>query len=188
MSSEELASLCESIAARERHVRDFYRHVAGDGGWKEVLSSDAEIVPAIEENYATIFSQLKAKYGESENNNNNNNNNDRLLAELARHMALTAVSEDRARRLHGQDLERFARLVEYRKNVATLGAPPLDGHAEPLDDLYYARALQEQSAAIEAHLREELRPVATEEELSSMAKAIARHRTQAAYIKARGGA
>lgn len=180
MSSEELASLCESIGARERLVRDFYRHVAGESGWKELLASDSEIVPAIEENYATIFSQLKDKYASG-------GGEDRLLAELARHMALTAVSEDRARRLHGQDLERFAHLVQYRKNVANLGAPPLE-HAEPLDDIYYARALQEQSAAIEAHLREELRPVATEEELSSMAKAIARHRTQAAYIKARGGA
>lgn len=174
-SSEELASLCESIAARERHIRDFYRHHWGEGGWQALLSRDLAIVPAIEENYTRIFAQLKEKYAGEQNTGGG----DLLLAEFARHMALTAVSEDRARRLHPDQLAGYERLVEWRKRVGGLGAPPELGDA---GGPAYERALEEQQHAIRAHLESELADSgAHTDELAQMARTIAGHRLHAAY-------
>jgi hypothetical protein len=170
---EELATLCESIAARERHIRDFYKHTMGESGWQNLLSRDLAIVPAIEESYARIFSQLKEKYASE------STGGDVLLAELARHMALTAVSEDRARRLQPDRLAGYERLVEWRKRVGGLGVPPeLEAASEPA----YARALEEQQRAIHAHLASELADSgAHPDELVQMARTIAEHRLHAAY-------
>lgn len=175
--AEELATLCESIAARERHIRDFYKHTMGESGWQNLLSRDLTIVPAIEESYARIFSQLKEKYaGES-------TGGDVLLAELARHMALTAVSEDRARRLQPDRLAGYERLVEWRKRVSGLGAPHEIG-AAAAGEPAYARALEEQQRAIHAHLASELADSGAQaEELAQMARTIAEHRLHAAYAK-----
>jgi hypothetical protein len=175
MASEELAALCESIAARERHMRDFYKHHFGDDGWQALLSRDLAIAPSIEENYARLFTQLKEKYGA-----NVEGGGDVLLAELARHMALTAVSEDRARRLHPEQLAGYERLVEWRKRVSGLGAPPELGLSS--GDPAYARALEEQQRAIHAHLTDELADSgAHTDELAQMARTIAGHRLHAAY-------
>ncbi len=177
-SSEELASLCESIAARERHIRDFYRHHWGEGGWQALLSRDLAIVPAIEENYTRIFAQLKEKYAGEQNTGGG----DLLLAELARHMALTAVSEDRARRLQPDRLAGYERLVEWRKRVSGLGAPQEIGAAA--GGPAYARALEQQQRAIHAHLASELADSGAQaEELAQMARTIAEHRLSAAYAK-----
>lgn len=175
---EELASLCESIAARERRVRDFYKHASGEEGWRALVQGDASIVSDIEDGYAKIFAQLKEKYGQD-------GTDDRLLAELARHTALTAVSEERAASVHGQaKLDRFARLLDYRKAVSQL-AYPLGGQEEPLSDPAYVGVLGDQHRAILAHLRGELGGASvSEEELDSIARALARYRTQHAYVNA----